>query len=150
MKAVAVSITVLALACASLAQQPTSLEGSKQQIMALETQAAEAATKGDTNFWDAHTTADYVRVYQDGRVADKNELRAAFTSGALKYSSISMTEEIVHIYGNSAVVVARLSVQGTSRGKPIDGDYRITRVWVKQGPDWKIAAFQSTKIPPSQ
>jgi hypothetical protein len=37
-------------------------------------------------------------------------------------------------------------VQGAVDGKSISGNYRFTRVWIKEGLDWKLAAEQMTRI----
>ena len=41
---------------------------------------------------------------------------------------------------------AKLEVQGAVDSKSISGTYRFTRVWIKDGLDWKLAAEQMTRI----
>jgi ketosteroid isomerase-like protein len=115
----------------------------------LETQSREAALKADASFLESHLTSDFIRVFPDGSMTDRQEMIDRAKSGGLKYSSIDVKDEKIRAYGdNTAVVVATSSVKGTRDGKPLDGDYRSTRVWVKDGGQWKLASFQSTKIAP--
>ena len=48
--------------------------------------------------------------------------------------------------GTAVIVIAKLSMKGTSKGKPMDGDYRITQVYRKMPEGWKQITAQATKI----
>jgi len=44
------------------------------------------------------------------------------------------------------ILTGKLEVQGTQEGKSIAGTFRFTRVWIKNGLDWQLAAQQMTRI----
>lgn len=57
-----------------------------------------------------------------------------------------MSDLTVRIYGDTAVVTGSSSQKGQENGKDYSGDYRFTRVYVKQGEAWKTVALQATLI----
>ena len=120
--------------------------GGEQQIAQLEDQARDSAVKGDSSFLEKHLANDYVRVRPDGSTEDRQAAIDALKNGTAKYSSIDVADRQIHVYGNAAVVTGKATVKGTMNGNSVDGDYRITRTWVKQGGQWKVASFHTTRI----
>jgi ketosteroid isomerase-like protein len=120
----------------------------EQQIKTLSDQLAQAYIKGDTSFWEKYLADDYIGVYASGQKYTKSE---SVQPGALKYESFDVREMKIRVYRDTAVVTSLTSAKGTIRGegKPFSGDYRTTRVWVKQKGGWKLVAFQSTQVPPA-
>ena len=145
-------IAVLMVCAASLAQDQDKKSksakggGAEQQIAQLEDQSREAAIKGDASFLEKHLANDYVRIRPDGQVEDRQAAIDALKNGTAKYSSIEVADRQIHVYGNAAVVTGKATVKGTMNGNSADGDYRISRTWVKQGGQWKIAAFHTSRI----
>jgi ketosteroid isomerase-like protein len=144
---------VLMLCVASLAQDQDKKSkaaksggGAEQQIAQLEDQSRDAAIKGDSSFLEKHLANDYVRIRPDGTTEDRQAAIDAMKNGTAKYSSIDVSDRQIHVYGNAAVVTGKAAVKGTMNGNPVDGDYRISRTWVKQGSQWKIAAFHTSAI----
>ena len=120
----------------------------EQQIRNLHDQGWQAALKGDAGFFENHLAAGYFGIGGDGRLMTKAEAIQDLKSGGIKYNSIDERDVKVDTYGNTAVVNSVASVKMTANGKPIDGDYRATFVYVKQGGDWREVAFQSTPVAP--
>lgn len=120
----------------------------EQQIRTLHDQGRQAALKGDAGFLEEHLAAGYFGIGGDGRLQTKAESIQDFKSGGIKYKSIDERDVKVNTYGNTAVVNSIASVKLIANGKPIDGDYRATFVYVKQGGDWREVAFQSTPVAP--
>ena len=120
----------------------------EQQIRTLHDQGRQAALKGDAGFFEKHLAAGYFGIGGDGKLRTKAESVQDFKSGGIKYDSIDEREVKVNTYGNTAVVNSVASVKMTANGKPIDGNYRATFVYVKQGGDWREVAFQSTPVAP--
>ena len=148
-----VVVALLMLSAGSLAQDEAKKSkgtkgggGGEQQIAQLEDQARDAAVKGDASFLEKHLASDYVRVAPDGNVSDRQQAIDMIKNGTAKYSSIDVADRQNHVYSNAAVVTGKATVKGTMNGNAMDGDYRITRTWVKQGGQWKIAAFHTSPI----
>jgi hypothetical protein len=133
-------------------QQPSTMPttgGDEQQIRTLEDQARQAALRNDPSFIDQHATSDYVGIGAQGRQMSKSEVVTAMRSGDIRYQSIdTISSPTVRIFGDTAIVNGEASVKLTSFGQPVAGNFRYTRVWVKQGGQWKIASFESTPVQP--
>ena len=91
---------------------------------------------------------NYMLVNIDGSVQTKAERLAALRSGDTKYSAFAYSEPNIRITpgGDEAVVIAKLAMKGTMKGKPQDGDYRVTQVYSKTKDGWKQISAQATKI----
>jgi ketosteroid isomerase-like protein len=118
----------------------------EQQIKTLSDQLSQAYVKGDTSFFEKYLADDYTGIYAIGQLYTKAE---SLKPGAFKFESFDMHEMKIRVYGDTAVVTSLTSAKGTINGKPFSGDFRTTRVWVKQKGGWKLVAFQSTQVPPA-
>jgi ketosteroid isomerase-like protein len=123
--------------------------GTEQQILSLEDQLRQATVKNDPSFLEQHSTNDYVSIVGSGMQMPKTQMIQALRSGDIRYQSIEpVGRPTVRVYGDTAIVNGEAAVQATSYGKPISGNFRYTRVWVRQGGDWKAASFESTPEQP--
>ena len=118
----------------------------EQTIKKLENESREAALKGDSSFAEKYQADIYVRVYADGTVGDRQTTINSFKNGTVKYTSIEPSEQQVKVAGDVAVVIFKTSVKGTFEGRSIDGDFRGLRTWAKQGGQWKVVSFSTTRI----
>lgn len=128
---------------------PPATAGSRDQdvireILDLERQAKDAAVHRDPAFSQRMLAEDYVAITPLGQVITKADTVAARRSGQLRYDSIEISEVMVRVYGNTAVVTARAAVKGTDLGEEFDGSYRFTRVWVRRSGRWQAASYQAT------
>ena len=117
----------------------------EQQIKDVEDQNRDAMLKGDSSFMESHSTASVYRVGPDGTVADRNQLLKVWKKE--KFSALDVKEQEISIYGNTAIVLEKVSVKGRGGdGRQIDGEYRLTRLWVDENGVWKVAALHLTRI----
>ncbi|MCA1609021.1 MAG: nuclear transport factor 2 family protein, partial [Acidobacteria bacterium] len=91
---------------------------------------------------------NYMLVNLDGGVQTKAERLASLRSGEAKYTAFSYSEPNIRVNpeGTGAVVIAKLAMKGTFRGRPSDGDYRVTHVYSKMNGVWKQVSAQATAI----
>jgi hypothetical protein len=84
----------------------------------------------------------------DGSVQTKAERLASLRSGDAKYTAFSYSDVNIRVKpeGDAAVVIAKLTMKGTLKGKPIDGEYRVTQIYGKTKDGWKQISAQATKI----
>ena len=68
-------------------------------------------------------------------------------SGVSKYE-ISFDDEKVRLYGNTAIVTGRITVNGQRKGTSVNRVVRFTMVWVKQSSVWQLVIYQATPIEP--
>jgi hypothetical protein len=116
----------------------------RRQVLDLERQAREATLKRDSEFSERTLSDDYVAITPLGQVINKADTISARRSGQLRYDSIDVTEMVVRLYGNTAVVTARAEVRGRDLGEEFNGPYRYTRVWVRRNGRWQTVSYQAT------
>jgi uncharacterized protein (TIGR02246 family) len=144
-----VSLNALALVTVCLLAVPLALGqggSAEQQISALSDQMIQAQLKADTSYFEKHYADDATIVHGNGELFMKAEEIADLKSGSLTYELNEVRERKIHVHGDTAVVAFLISYKGTVSGKPFTGDLRRTVVWVKQEGNWKIVAYQVTRL----
>jgi ketosteroid isomerase-like protein len=115
-----------------------------REIVEMERQAKEASLRRDAQF-PLHALADdYVAITPLGQVTTKQDSVSARRSGQLRYDAIDITDMVVRVYGDTAIVTARADVRGHQLGEDFSGPYRYTRVWVRRGGHWQAVSYQAT------
>jgi hypothetical protein len=126
----------------------TALESTDQQaireIVDMERLAKEASLKRDVDFSERTLADDYVAITPLGQVATKQDSVSARKSRQLRYETINVSDMVVRIYGDMAVVTARADVKGQQLGEDFSGPYRYTRVWVRRSGHWQTVSYQAT------
>jgi ketosteroid isomerase-like protein len=115
-----------------------------RQIVDMERQAKEASLRRDSNFSLRTLADDYVAITPLGQVTTKDETITARRSGQLRYEAMNVTDMVVRVYGDTAVVTARADVKGHQLGEDFSGPYRYTRVWVRRNGQWQTVSYQAT------
>lgn len=144
-----VNLNALALVTVCLLAVPLVLGqggSAEQQISALSDQMIQAQLKADTSYFEKHYADDATIVHGNGELFTKAEEIADLKSGSLTYELNEVRERKIHVHGDTAVVAFLISYKGTVSGKPFTGDLRRTVVWVKQEGNWKIVAYQVTRL----
>jgi len=124
----------------------------QESVMAigkLEDQMRKAALKGDAGWWVENLSDGYVETDFQGNVTNKAETIDLQRSSALIYDVLNLSERNVHTFnGDTVIITGKMTAEGTFHQKSFSGDFQITRVWVKQGLEWKLASSQATRISP--
>ena len=144
---VLVSLPVFAAQRVSARPKPaldTGDQESIRQIIDMEHQAREASLRRDVEFLQRNLADDYVAIIFLGQVTTKQDTVSARKSGQLKYDTINVTDMVVRVYGDTAVVTARADVKGHQLGEDFSGPYRYTRVWVRRTGHWLAVSYQAT------
>lgn len=115
-----------------------------RQIVDLERQSKEASLRRDSNFSLRTLADDYVAITPLGQITTKKETISARRSGQLRYEAMNITDMVVRVYGDTAVVTARADVRGRQLGEDFSGPYRYTRVWVRRNGQWQTVSYQAT------
>lgn len=115
-----------------------------REIVDMERQAKEASLRRDPEFSQRTLTDDYVAITPLGQVTTKQDSVSARKSGQLRYDNINVTDMVVRVYGDTAIVTARADVRGHQMGEDFSGPYRYTRVWVRKNGHWQTVSYQAT------
>ena len=112
----------------------------EQAIRQLDNERIQAQIHADAAALDRIYADDFIGIGPSGTVRAKPQVLSDFTSGDLKFQSITTDDVHVRIYGNTAVETGRSTMNGQDRGKIVPRDNRFTRVWVKQHGRWRLVA----------
>ena len=83
---------------------------------------------------------DFIGIGPSGTVRTKAQVIADFTSGSLRFQSITTDDVRWRVYGDTAVETGRSTMIGQDKGQTVPHDTRFTRVWVKQQGRWRLVA----------
>ena len=143
-RTIVIAVLVLTTASFSLGQRPGASgdrRGSIEQVIRqLDQERIQAQIDANARALERIYAADFIGVGPSGAVRTKPQVISDFTSGALKFQSITTDEVQVRIYGNTAVETGLSTMVGQDKGKAVPRDTRFTRVWVKQQGSWRLVA----------
>ena len=122
----------------------TADQESVREILDLERQCKEASLRRDADFVQRTLADSYVAITPLGQVTTKQDTISARKSGQLRYQAMDVTDMVVRVYGDTAVVTARADVKGHQLGEDFSGPYRYTRVWVRHNGHWLTVSYQAT------
>jgi ketosteroid isomerase-like protein len=120
---------------------------SRHEIDQLEETWRKAAIHGNATTMDTLLADDYIAITANGILQSKEETLANIRTGALRFNSIELSDRKVRFYGTTALVTCRAEVDGTSPEGDVSGDYRYTRVYVRDARGvWRIVSFEASRI----
>ena len=123
---------------------PAGEQDAIREIVDLERQAKEASLHRDADFSERTLAEDYVAITPLGQVTTKQDSVRARKSGQLRYEAMDVSDMVVRVYGETAVVTARADVKGRQLGEDFSGPYRYTRIWVRRNGHWQTVSYQAT------
>jgi ketosteroid isomerase-like protein len=138
------TILLLTAAPIALAQEQSARRDQRrsveQVIRQLDHERIQAQIGADAVALDRIYANDFIGIGPSGTVRTKPQVISDFTSGGLKFQSITTDDVRVRVYGNTAVETGRSIMSGQDKGKTVPPDNRFTRVWVKQHGRWRLVA----------
>jgi ketosteroid isomerase-like protein len=112
----------------------------EQTIRKLDNERIQAQIHADAIALERIYADDFIGVGPSGTVRTKPQVISDFTSGDLRFQSITTDDVRVRVYGNAAVETGRSTMNGQDKGNAVPRDTRFTRVWVKQQGRWRLVA----------
>lgn len=114
-------------------------------IRKLEDDMRMASLKGLAGWWSDYLADSYVETDGQGKVSNKAEVVAMHKSPDLVIETVNLSDRNVQTFnGDTVIVTGKMTLVATYRDQNLSGDYQFTRVWVKQGLEWKLAAMQTS------
>ena len=106
----------------------------------LDQERIQAQIDADAVALDRLYAEDFIGIGPSGTVRAKGQVIADFTSGSLRFQSITTDDVQWRVYGDTAVETGRSTMNGQDKGKTVPRDNRFTRVWVKRQGRWQLVA----------
>src|SRR5207247_4085794 len=129
----ALFIAVLVLTVAPMGVgQEQSARGShrtsvEETIRKMDNERIQAQIHADATALDRIYAPDLIGVGPSGTVRTKPQVILDFTSGDLKFQSITTADVQVRIYGNTAVEIGRSAMIGKDKGITVASETRVNR-----------------------
>ena len=112
----------------------------EQTIRQLDSERIQAQISADTVALNRIYADDFIGVGPSGTVRTKPQVISDFTSGGLKFQSITTNDVQVRSYGNTAVQTGQSTMIGQDKNKVVPRVNRFTRVWVKLHGNWQLVS----------
>ena len=118
-----------------------------KSIQKLESDLRIATMKGEAAWFEEHLADNYVETDDTGKVSTRTDVVKLYRNTQPEYDSWNLSEGTAQTFhGNTVILTGKLDVEGKVDNKSISGSFRFTRVWIKDGLEWKLAAEQMTRI----
>ena len=139
-------LTVAALVVAALALPAHAhAQSAEQAVRQVEDRRIKALVDDDFATLEAIFADDLTYTHSSAAVDTKASYMAALRSGKTKYESVDRQPSTVRVYGDVAVMTGEALVGLRGRAEKLA--LRYTLVYVKQGGQWRMVAWQSTRLP---
>lgn len=128
-------------AAASAASPRTTDEA---MVVALDTQYQAAVKGNDAAAMDRILADDFALMTGSGKTYTKADLLAEARSGRVLYERQDDTDQTVRVWGDTAVITAKLSEKGTDNGRPFEKTVWFSDTYVRTPTGWKYVFGQSS------
>jgi ketosteroid isomerase-like protein len=129
-----------------VATEPTATE---TDVLRADDRRFEAMRKGDWAALDAVLADDLTYVHSTARLESKAEHVANLRAGKPHYRGIAPRERTARVHGNVGVVNGVSDMDVERDGKEQRFTVRYLAVYAKAGENWRMIAWQSTRVPES-
>ena len=129
-----------------------SAETPGEKVAALDTEYQAAVFKNDAETMARILADDFVLVLGNGTVYNKEDLLKEARAKSITYEQQTEIEnsQKVRVWGNTAVVTAKLWIKGTREGKAFDRKLWFSDTYVKTAGGWKYVFGQASLALPNE
>jgi len=120
----------------------------RQEVIALEKEAARAIQLGDATFFRRVYSDDFSGVLSRGEIVNKAAFLAAVQAPQIKYESFTATDVKVRLYRDLAVATSTWSMRAVLRGQPVTSQMRTVHVYMYTSSGYRVVTGQTTLLPP--
>jgi len=124
----------------------------KRQLVDLERAWLEHEFALDTAFLASIMDSTFIGISEDGIKSKREDLLAMYNNidqrikNGIVVDSFRLEDEVVNVYGNSAVVAFIVHTYRHSNDSLIERKTRFYDVWTRRGDKWNAVASQGTTI----
>ncbi|HYL62593.1 MAG TPA: nuclear transport factor 2 family protein [Candidatus Methylomirabilis sp.] len=141
-QAAAVSLVLLAAAVALVAT-PSATDDQKT-VAALDTRYQSTVKANDADTMGRILADDFILIGSSGKTFTKADLLQEARGGEYVYEHQEDTDQTVHVWGDTAVVTAKLWAKGTFAGKPFDYTLWFSDTYVRTSSGWRYMFGQAS------
>ena len=125
----------------------TELTGVETEVMRADDRRFEAMRRGDWAGLDAALADDLTYVHSTARLESKSEHVGNLKAGKPHYRGIAPRDRKTRVHGNVGIVNGVSEMHVENVGKEQRFTIRYLAVYAKAGDNWRMIAWQSTRVP---
>ncbi|KRG61735.1 hypothetical protein ABB26_18130 [Stenotrophomonas humi] len=133
------AVLLLLAPCMGWAQSPPTLEQA-------DTDWNRLRLHGDAQALAPLLADDWLLTHSDGRIQHKADYLQELATRQRRNTRIDNEDVQVRRYGDTAVITGTSVQAAVSDGKPWEGRFRFTRVWVQRDGHWQMVASHSSRL----
>ena len=118
-----------------------------QMIIDLDRKRMNAMAQKDIATLNALLSDDMVYTHSTARLDSKKSLIEAMESGRTVYTAVEPSDVKAQDLGTAVVLTGTARISVLSNGNPNSFGVRFTDVYVNNGGQWQMVAWQSTRLP---
>lgn len=118
----------------------------EQELDELDRRWTAAEVSGDIDTLQGLAIDDFTLVGPAGFVLTKQQWLERYRQGDLRTSSLSFEDTATRVYGETAVTIGRQIQEAAYRDHPVNGEFRVTRLAVRDGGAWRLAALHLSPV----
>ena len=123
------------------------MSDNSEKVIALDAERMEAMVSKDAAKLKNLICKNLVYTHSSARLDTKESLIGNMESGATVYTQCDPSSVSAQDLGNSVVLTGRADITVEAKGNPNSFSVRFTDVWQNQDGQWRMVAWQSTKLP---
>lgn len=120
----------------------------RQEIIALEKEAAHAIQLNNSTFFRRVYSDDFTGTLSHGQPVNKAQWITAIETPSVKYESFLATDIKVRIYQDAAVATCLWSTRSIIKAQLVSHQLRAIHVYVNTPRGWQVVSGQATNLPP--
>lgn len=117
----------------------------EQEVLAAEQEWVDVTIAGDVEKFASFLADEYIAIVPNGRSFDKTTWVSDLRLARTKYIDVKLSNLVVHVYGDTAVVHGDFTQKATGNHPTASGKYVNT--WVRRNGRWQVVASGFTQTP---
>jgi ketosteroid isomerase-like protein len=135
------------LGCLLLPAYSFAQSTAENDVLQFERDACKAFLQADKAALENVLTEDFTLTLSNGEISSRADEISELTGGKVHYDVFENFDMKVRLYGDdTAVVLGKTRVKGTSEGDPFDRTVQFTDTLVKRDGRWQIAAGHVSRL----
>lgn len=148
-------LMAVALFAAGVAERPADADACQtgeavraevELITQMEHERTAAGGRKDVRSVQAMTEPDYTQIDTSGVLLGAEATFARMAGNSIRIQSNSLTDIVVRICSDTAIVTGKGHPRGVLNGQPYNLDTAYSRIYLKRNGQWRVIHFQQTPI----
>jgi ketosteroid isomerase-like protein len=142
-------VAIVMLVASGVIRMNASDDDDKKAVALLDTQYQAAVEKNDAATMDRILADDFILVVGNGKTYGKADLLKEARARSVVYEHQSDSEQTVRVWGDTAIVTAKLWEKGIQDGKPFDKTLWFSDTYVRTQAGWRYVFGQASLALPA-